>query len=103
MRVTEGDSSGRLTESGLETDDAELFFLSSMRRGVCSVVVISSVTPVVNMDGLGGWAAVGEGGTVSGGDTNASLRFNENSTICVYRYMKIQSTRGISLNRFHLR
>jgi len=49
VRINEGDSKG---EPLLEATEAENFFLSRWRRGVCSVAIISSVTPVVNLDGL---------------------------------------------------
>ena len=48
MRVTAGDSEEPL----LEVTEATVIFLSRLRRGVRSVVVISSVTPVVSLDGL---------------------------------------------------
>jgi hypothetical protein len=82
VRVKAGDSRGRLIDPPLEATEATGFFLSRWRRGVCSVVAISSVTPVVRLDGLAVWP-VGEGGAVDSGDNAASLRAREYSTMCV--------------------
>jgi len=82
VRVKAGDSRGCLIEPTLEATEATGFFLSRWRRGVCSVVVISSVMPVVRPDGSAVWP-LGEGGAVDSGDNAASLRAREYSTMCV--------------------
>jgi len=83
VRRIEGDSSNRLAESGLDGMEAEVVFLSRKRRGVCSVAVISSVTPVMSADGLVG-CNIGEGGVIDSREDEESLRAREQSTMCVY-------------------
>ena len=89
MRVIAGDSEGPMV-SRLEVTEAATFFLSRWRSGVRSVVTVSSVTPVVNLDGL--VAVVGEGGLVKCGDIAASLRVRENSVMWVYVFLSMFST-----------
>jgi hypothetical protein len=72
-----------------------MFFLSKWRRGVCSVVVISSVMPVVSLDGLA-VGAVGEGERVDSTDDAASLRARENSIMCVYSFLSMVSFSDLS-------
>lgn len=83
VRVMEGDSNGRLIESGLDILEAEAIFLSRRRRGVCSVAAISSVTPVMSADGLLG-CNDGVGGVMDSLQVTATLRAREYSAMCVY-------------------